>query len=111
MTAQSPAGVKEMEEKIKPKFKIFSDEKHVLLNYLKDQGLVSIVITADHAKPAVNELFKKYPFGVAQPGVLITKGDGTKLYSWAIIPTEMNYQGAKDRPLPADIWDQVKSQL
>ena len=49
------------------------------------------MITADHAKPAVNELFKKYPFGVAQPGVLITKGDGTKLYSWAIIPTEVQY--------------------
>ena len=44
-----------------------------------------------------------YPNGMVQPGVVIEAADGTVLYHWAIVPSEMNWGGATDRPMVSDI--------
>ena len=44
-----------------------------------------------------------YPNGMVQPGVVIENSEGKILYKWAIVPSEMNFGGASDRPLVADI--------
>lgn len=44
-----------------------------------------------------------YPNGMVQPGVVIEAADGRILYRWAIVPSEMNFGGATDRPLVFDI--------
>jgi len=44
-----------------------------------------------------------YTNGMVQPGVVIEDADGKILYRWAIVPSEMNFGGAKDRPLVSDI--------
>ena len=40
---------------------------------------------------------------MVQPGVVIEDSEGKILYKWAIVPSEMNFGGATDRPLVADI--------
>jgi len=93
------------------KFQCFSDIPHTLRNYLSEQGWIDIVITDAKKEPDVYKAIKEYEFGVAQPGVLCIKPDKTVLYSWAIIPSKMNLGGAKDRPLPKDIWAEVQKKL
>ena len=44
-----------------------------------------------------------YPSGMAQPGVIIENAVGDVLFKWAINPDKMNFGGATDRPLVADI--------
>ena len=44
-----------------------------------------------------------YPHGMVQPGVVIEDAASKVLYHWAIVPSEMNFGGATDRPLVADI--------
>lgn len=44
-----------------------------------------------------------YENGMVQPGVVVEAADGKILYRWAIVPSEMNFGGATDRPLVADI--------
>lgn len=44
-----------------------------------------------------------YEDGMVQPGVVVEGADGKVLYRWAIVPSEMNFGGATDRPLVADI--------
>jgi peroxiredoxin len=44
-----------------------------------------------------------YANGMVQPGVVVEDSDGKVLYRWAIVPSEMNFGGATDRPLVADI--------
>ena len=44
-----------------------------------------------------------YPNGMVQPGVVIEDAEGKILYRWAIVPSEMNFGGATDRPLVSDI--------
>lgn len=44
-----------------------------------------------------------YPNGMVQPGIVIEDDGGNVLYRWAIVPSEMNIGGAKDRPLVSEI--------
>lgn len=44
-----------------------------------------------------------YVHGMVQPGVVVEDEDGKILYRWAIVPSEMNFGGATDRPLVSDI--------
>ncbi len=44
-----------------------------------------------------------YEHGMVQPGVVVEDTDGNILCRWAIVPSEMNFGGATDRPLVADI--------
>lgn len=53
------------------------DPENVLAKELKRRGLLDIAITEKSG----------YAHGVAQPGVLVIKKDGTVLYDWAIVPS------------------------
>lgn len=61
-----------------------------------------IVITPKAASP-LKDVEGVYPNGMVQPGVVIEDTSGKILYNWAIDPNEMNFGGAKDRPLVSDI--------
>lgn len=62
----------------------------------------SVVVTPKAESP-LKDVDGVYPNGMVQPGVVIEDSDGKVLYKWAIIPAEMNFGGAKDRPLVTDI--------
>ena len=70
---------------------VFSDQSHVLRNYLSEQGMVSIRITGGGEHPStfskVHPFIKLYPNGVAQPGLVCIKPDRSVLFSWAIEPS------------------------
>jgi peroxiredoxin len=53
------------------------DPENALAKELNTRGLLDIAISE---KPG-------YPNGMAQPGVLVIKKDGTVLYNWAIVPS------------------------
>lgn len=70
----------------------FSDPTHILRNYLDEKGLISIRISGgenstDSGFYKVHPKIKNYKHGVAQPGVLCVKPDGSKIYTWAIDPS------------------------
>jgi len=44
-----------------------------------------------------------YEHGMMQPGVVVEDANGKILYFWAIVPSKINFVGATDRPLVADI--------
>ena len=52
-----------------------------------------------------------YPNGMVQPGVVIEDASGVVLYRWAIVPSEMNFGGATDRPIVDDIIAALESVL
>jgi len=53
----------------------------------------------------------QYEHGMAQPAVIVESSTGNKLYEWIIVPAEMNFGGATDRPLVKDILADIKSAL
>ena len=55
------------------------------------------------AETPLAEVDGAYENGMVQPGVVVEDANGKILYRWAIIPSEMNFGGATDRPLVADI--------
>lgn len=61
-----------------------------------------IVVTPKENSP-LKDAPDVYPNGMVQPGVVIEDAQGKVLYSWAIVPSEMNFGGATDRPLVSDI--------
>ena len=56
--------------------KVISDPRHELADHLHSTNLIDIAKTPKSG----------YVDGVAQPGVLVVRGD-EKLYSWAIVPS------------------------
>lgn len=61
-----------------------------------------IVVTPQKDVPN-HDAIDSYVHGMIQPGVLIEDSKGRILFRWAIDPNEMNFSGAKDRPLVSDI--------
>lgn len=57
------------------------DPENTLANELKKRGLLDIAISEKAG----------YAHGMAQPGVLVIKKDGTVLYNWAIVPSIVGY--------------------
>ena len=55
---------------------IISDPSHELASHLRSTDLIDIAKTPRGG----------YVYGMAQPGVLVVRGD-EKLYSWAIVPS------------------------
>jgi hypothetical protein len=53
------------------------DSENILAKKLKKRGLLDIAITEKSA----------YAHGMAQPGILVIKMDGTVLFNWAIVPS------------------------
>jgi len=62
----------------------------------------NIFITPKEDTP-LRDVEGAYPNGMVQPGIVIEDADGKVLYHWAIVPSEMNFGGAIDRPLVSDI--------
>jgi hypothetical protein len=52
------------------------DPENVLAEDLRKRGLLDIAISSKGG----------YEHGMAQPGILVLKRDGTDLYHWAIVP-------------------------
>jgi hypothetical protein len=52
-----------------------------------------------------------YNHGMAQPAVIAKTVNGESLYEWIIIPSEMNFGGATDRPLVATIQADIVARL
>ena len=104
------------------------DTKNILAAELKKRGLIDVAISNKGG----------YEHGMAQPAVLVIKKDGSILYKWSINPSyvstsiclisltmlwgkraltsvctrmKMNLGGAKDRPDPKQIWENVNAQL
>lgn len=96
-------------------YQVFSDQSHVLRNYLSEQGMVSIQITGGGEHPStfskVHPFIKLYPNGVAQPGLVCIKPDRSVLFSWAIEPSLSNLGGGTNRPVPREIWGSVQAKL
>jgi peroxiredoxin len=61
------------------------DPENDLAKELKTRGLLDIAISEKLG----------YPNGMAQPGVLVIKKDGTVLYNWAIIPSIVCFRYSK----------------
>lgn len=53
------------------------DPENILAAELKKRGLIDIAISERSG----------YEHGLAQPGVLVVKKDGTVLFKWAIVPS------------------------
>eukprot|EP00468_Gymnochlora_sp_CCMP2014_P001212 CAMPEP_0167740404 /NCGR_PEP_ID=MMETSP0110_2-20121227/258_1 /TAXON_ID=629695 /ORGANISM="Gymnochlora sp., Strain CCMP2014" /LENGTH=465 /DNA_ID=CAMNT_0007624293 /DNA_START=20 /DNA_END=1417 /DNA_ORIENTATION=- len=52
----------------------------------------------------------EYPTGMAQPALIVIGDNGkTQLFNWRIQPNKMNLGGAKDRPIPADVFKLVEA--
>ncbi|WP_366524030.1 hypothetical protein [uncultured Tateyamaria sp.] len=62
-----------------------------------------IFITPQAENPVKAGMPELYPNGMVQPGIVIEDSKGRVLYRWAIVPSEMNIGGAKDRPLVSEI--------
>ncbi len=62
-----------------------------------------IFITPQADNPVAAVMPELYPNGMVQPGIVIEDSAGRVLYRWAIVPSEMNIGGAKDRPLVSEI--------
>lgn len=77
-------------------FNVIVDEKNSQANQY------GIVITPKAESP-LKDVHGVYPHGMVQPGVIIEDAAGNVLYKWAIIPAEMNFGGATDRPQVNDI--------
>ncbi|KAL7931409.1 hypothetical protein V8C35DRAFT_323825 [Trichoderma chlorosporum] len=78
-----------------------SDSENILAKHLADNGIITVAITERDG----------YPHGMAQPAVLVIRKDGSVLENWAIVPSEMNLGGAKDRPDLQQIWENVNAKL
>ncbi|KAI5461846.1 hypothetical protein BGZ63DRAFT_509447 [Mariannaea sp. PMI_226] len=78
-----------------------SDPENLLAAELKKRNLLNVAITEREG----------YATGVTQPAILVLQRDGTALESWAIIPSEMNLGGAKDRPVLDQVWENVQARL
>jgi hypothetical protein len=63
------------------------------------------------AQTALADHPTEYPNGMAQPAVVAVDASGKVVYSWAIVPSEMNLGGATDRPLPAEVWAGIQAGL
>ena len=61
------------------------------------------IFITPNAETPLAEVDGAYENGMVQPGVVVEDTDGKILYRWAIVPSEMNFGGATDRPLVADI--------
>ncbi|KAK4141790.1 uncharacterized protein C8A04DRAFT_30635 [Dichotomopilus funicola] len=77
------------------------DPENVLAAELKKRGLLDIAVTP----------WRGYEWGLAQPGFLVVRGDGRVMGRWAVVPALMNLAGAKDRPVLAEVWEDVRRQL
>lgn len=61
------------------------------------------IFVTPKAETPLAEVDGVYVNGMVQPGVVVEDAAGKVLYRWAIVPSEMNFGGATDRPLVADI--------
>jgi hypothetical protein len=59
-------------------------------------------------KKGVKQNIPEYDDGVALPGVLVMKQDGSILYKWVAQPKETNFMGGFNRVNPADVLEIVK---
>ncbi|MEO1725142.1 MAG: redoxin domain-containing protein [Pseudomonadota bacterium] len=77
-------------------FDVIVDEENV------EAKKYDIFVTPKEETP-LKDVDGVYPNGMVQPGVVVEDADGKVLYRWAIVPSEMNFGGATDRPLVSDI--------
>lgn len=78
------------------RFEVFVDEENA------QAQRYGISVTPKEETP-LKDVEGVYTHGMVQPGVVVEDAAGKILYSWAIVPSEMNFGGATDRPLVADI--------
>ncbi|KAL7908473.1 hypothetical protein GGI35DRAFT_486531 [Trichoderma velutinum] len=78
-----------------------NDPENILAKHLAANGMVTVAITE----------WEGYPHGLAQPAILIIKKDGDVVENWAIVPSEMNLGGAKDRPDLHQVWENANAKL
>jgi len=79
---------------------VIVDPENLLAAELKRRGLLNVALSEK----------KGYPHGLAQPAVLVLQSDRV-LFKWAIVPSTMNFGGAKDRPVLEQVWHNAESQL
>lgn len=82
-------------------FKVLVDEGNT------EARKYDIAVTAKEDSP-LKGVPDVYPNGMVQPGVVIEDADSKVLYRWAIVPSEMNFNGAMDRPLVSDVIDALQ---
>ncbi|QYT00081.1 AhpC-TSA domain-containing protein [Trichoderma simmonsii] len=78
-----------------------NDPENTLTKRLAADGIVTVAITE----------WQEYPHGLAQPAILVIKKDGSIVETWAIVPSEMNLGGAKDRPDLHQVWENINVKL
>ncbi len=61
------------------------------------------IFVTPKAETPLKDVEGVYNSGMVQPGVVVEDAGGRILYRWAIVPSEMNFGGATDRPLVSDI--------
>ncbi|KAF7976231.1 hypothetical protein HWV62_7258 [Athelia sp. TMB] len=80
---------------------ILVDTENLLAVELKQRGLLDVAISQ----------WPGYEHGMAQPSVLVIKQNKEVLYAWAIVPSLMNLNGGKDRPVLNQVWENIEAQL
>ena len=82
-------------------FPLVSVEDNALPRYLKESGIIKDLFISKH---------KGYPYDMVQPFVYISiPQSNTPIYVWAQEPTASNFGGAKDRPIPSEIFEVLKN--
>lgn len=77
VTAEAPEHLDAFQKSTGYRETAIVDPENALSKELKTRGLLDIAISEKSG----------YPNGMAQPGVLVIKKDGTVLYNWAIVPS------------------------
>jgi len=89
---------------------IYSDKHNLFARYMQGSGyLPDLQITnPDRVRLYRNVTSATFPYGVCQPALLFFVGTDVAL-RWSSKPGPSNYYGAKDRPVPKSVWEEVVS--
>eukprot|EP00540_Astrosyne_radiata_P011935 CAMPEP_0116869152 /NCGR_PEP_ID=MMETSP0418-20121206/27598_1 /TAXON_ID=1158023 /ORGANISM="Astrosyne radiata, Strain 13vi08-1A" /LENGTH=205 /DNA_ID=CAMNT_0004505211 /DNA_START=116 /DNA_END=733 /DNA_ORIENTATION=+ len=93
---------------------VLGDDTNSLAEYLVEDELLPKLETVpiDEAKLSEDKMYgpviAKYPKGMVQPGIIIYAHKGNMCFHWEAKATEENAFGAANRPLPSEIWKEVK---
>ncbi|KAL8951190.1 MAG: hypothetical protein Q9222_002820 [Ikaeria aurantiellina] len=101
ITAQSAEFVEKARQSSGYTGHAISDPDNDIASNLRKRGAVDVAITQKNG----------YPHGMAQPAIVLTKTDGTVLYSWAIEPKTMNLGGATGRPILSEVFHNTMAKL
>eukprot|EP01064_Diplonema_japonicum_P029232 TRINITY_DN467_c0_g1_i2.p1 TRINITY_DN467_c0_g1~~TRINITY_DN467_c0_g1_i2.p1 ORF type:complete len:129 (+),score=28.16 TRINITY_DN467_c0_g1_i2:205-591(+) len=94
---------------------IIGDQQNEYAHWMIKEGyLPKLAIIHDTGKKDPKRLGNPewYPTGCVQPGVLFVRPSAKEtLYSWSVVPSPDNYNGAIGRPDVPALWETIKDKV